>query len=69
MVIDLARKLNLNKPIKCFDSDDWKEYNHKRYEKEKEKRLKYQKEYYEKNKIKIKINTRKRYRIKCGLEE
>ena len=47
--------------------EELKEYNHKRYEKEKEKRLNYQKEYYKKHKEEIKKKTENRYKIKCGL--
>lgn len=53
--------------IKCFTPDDWKEYNHKRYEKDKKHRLEYQKEYYEKHKEEIKKKAGNRYKIKCGL--
>lgn len=55
------------KPIKEFTPDDWKEYRHKRYEKDKKRRLDYQKEYYKKNEDKIKQKANNRYRIKCGL--
>ena len=43
----------MKKAIKDFTSEDWKEYNHKRYERDKENRLQYQHEYYLKNKEKI----------------
>lgn len=68
MVIGLAGKLNLKKKlIKCFDSDDWKKYNHERYEHDKAARLKYQKEYYKKHREEILAKADKRYRKKCGL--
>lgn len=53
--------------IKCFTPDDWKEYNHERYEKDKKHRLEYQKEYYEKHKEEIKLYKKNKYKIKCGL--
>lgn len=58
----------MKKPIKEFTSEDWKNYNHKRYEKEKESRLKYQSEYYQKHKSEIQKKANNRYRIKCGLK-
>ena len=58
----------MKKAIKDFTSEDWKEYNHKRYERDKENRLQYQHEYYLKNKEKIKKRENNRYRIKCGLK-
>lgn len=58
-----------DKPIKQFTPDDWKEYNHDRYEKDKKHRLEYQKEYYQKHKTKILKKANNRYRIKCGLSE
>ena len=64
----LERKLNLNKkPIKDFNADDWREYRHKRYEREKEKRLEYQKRYYQNHKSELQKKGRNYYRIKCGL--
>ena len=54
-----------SKMIKCFTSDDWKEYNHEKYEKDKKHRLEYQKEYYEKHKEEIKKKAGNRYKIKC----
>ena len=56
-----------NKLTKCFDSDDWKEYNHKRYEKYKKSRLEYQRKYYLAHKEEIKKRNRNYYKIKCGL--
>lgn len=68
MDTDLGRRLNLNdKLFKTFTPEEIKEYNHRRYEKDRESRLKYQKEYYQKNKSRIKENANKRYKIKCGL--
>lgn len=55
------------KPIKEFTPEDWKEYRHKRYERDRKHRLEYQKEYYRKNEEKIKKRENNRYRIKCGL--
>ena len=55
------------KLIKCFTPEDWKKYNHDRYEREKQTRLEYQREYYQKNKNRIKKKAGERYRIKCGL--
>ena len=56
-----------SKMIKWFTPDDWKEYNHKRYERDREKRLKYQREYYQKNRDRERKRHEKYYRIKCGL--
>lgn len=56
-----------SKMIKCFTPDDWKEYKHEKYEKDKKHRLEYQKEYYEKHKEEIKKKAGNRYKIKCGL--
>ena len=68
MGIDLGRRLNLNdKLFKTFTPEELKEYNHERYEKEKEKRLDYQKKYYKKHKEEIKKKAQNRYKIKCGL--
>lgn len=68
MGTDLAGRLNLNEKLfKTFTSEELKEYNHRRYEKDRESRLKYQKEYYQKHKARIKENANKHYRIKCGL--
>ena len=68
MDIDLERKLNLkDKLFKTFTPEELKEYNHRRYERDRESRLKYQKEYYQKHKARIKENANKHYRIKCGL--
>lgn len=68
MDIDLGRRLSLkNKLFKTFTPEELKEYNHKRYEKEKEKRLDYQKKYYKKHKEEIKKKAQNRYKIKCGL--
>lgn len=57
-----------DKLMKCFTKEEWKEYRHKRYEKEKESRLDYQREYYQQHKQKIQKQARNRYRIKCGLK-
>ena len=68
MGIDLGRRLNLNdKLFKTFTPEELKEYNHERYEKEKEKRLDYQKKYYKKHKEEIKKKAQNRYKTKCGL--
>ena len=56
-----------DKLFKTFTPEELKEYNHERYEKEKEKRLNYQKEYYQKHKEEIKKKAENRYKIKCGL--
>lgn len=55
------------KPIKDFTVDDWKEYNHERYERNRNKRLQYQHEYYLMHKEKLRLKANNRYRIKCGL--
>ena len=57
----------IDKPIKEFTSEDWKQYRHDRYQKDREHRLEYQKQYYRKNQEKIKTRENNRYRIKCGL--
>ena len=42
MDTDLEKKLGMRKKsIKEFTSEDWRKYNHNRYEKDKERRLKY----------------------------
>ena len=56
-----------DKLFKTFTPEELKEYNHERYEKEKEKRLDYQKKYYKKHKEEIKKKAQNRYKIKCGL--
>ena len=55
------------KLIKEFTKEDWREYNHKRYEKDKKHRLEYQSEYYQKHKLELQKKGRNKYRIKCGL--
>ena len=68
MGIDLGRRLNLkDKLFKTFTDEEIKAYYHRRYEREKEKRLNYQKEYYQKHKEEIKKKAENRYKIKCGL--
>lgn len=62
----LEKKLN-KKIIKDFTAAELAAYNHKRYEKDKERRLEYQKEYYQKHKLEIQKKANNRYRIKCGL--
>lgn len=59
----------MNKLIKQFTAEDWKQYNHKRYELDKDYRLQYQKQYYQQHKIELRKKARNRYRIKCGLKE
>lgn len=56
-----------DKLFKTFTDEEIKAYYHRRYEREKEKRLNYQKEYYEKHKEEIKKKAENRYKIKCGL--
>ena len=57
-----------DKLIKQFSREELANYNHERYEREKETRLKYQKEYYKKHREEILTKAEKRYRKKCGLE-
>lgn len=56
-----------DKLFKTFTLNELKEYNHRRYEKDRKYRLEYQKEYYEKHKEEIKKKAGNRYKIKCGL--
>lgn len=56
-----------DKLFKTFTDEEIKAYYHRRYEREKEKRLNYQKEYYQKHKEEIKKKAENRYKIKCGL--
>lgn len=56
-----------DKLFKTFTLNELKEYNHRRYEKDRKHRLEYQKEYYEKHKEEIKKKAGNRYKIKCGL--
>ena len=58
----------MRKAIKDFDANDWKEYNHKRYERDRKQRLQYQHKYYLEHKEAIKKRENNRYRIKCGLK-
>ena len=68
MGIVLGRKWKLkNKLIKQFTVTELAQYNHNRYERDKNKRLQYQKNYYENHKEEIKKKANDRYRIKCGL--
>ena len=56
-----------DKLFKTFTDEEIKAYYHRRYEREKVKRLNYQKEYYQKHKEEIKKKAENRYKIKCGL--
>lgn len=56
-----------DKLFKTFTDEEIKAYYHRRYEREKKKRLNYQKEYYQKHKEEIKKKAENRYKIKCGL--
>lgn len=55
------------KKIKEFTAAELAAYNHKRYERDRNKRLQYQKEYYRKHKLELQKKGRNYYRIKCGL--
>ena len=70
MATALARKWDLSdkKLFKCFTPEEKAEYYHKRYEKDRERRLQYRKEYYQKHKEEIKKRNRNYYKIKCGLK-
>ena len=55
------------KLFKEFTAAELAAYNHKRYERDRNKRLQYQKEYYQKHKLELQRKANNRYRIKCGL--